>query len=98
MQRGDRLAFTLHVMCGGGHVDLTECDDVTVTIGDAGAPCVAVGARGLRVKRDGVRVRLTREQTAALPCGASAVELRARRGPIVLIAGMEPLIVGEAGG
>ncbi len=94
MLRSERMAFTLHVECGGEHIDLTECEAVCVVLGDARVPCATVGMRGLKVGRDGVRVRLTREQTAALPRGAVPVQLRARRGPITLLADMEPLFVG----
>ena len=99
MRRSDTLVFTLHVTCGGEHIGLTDCDCVHVRLGDPHDPCVTVRERGLRIGDDGVRVLLTRAQTAALPCGAVPVELRARRGPITLIANMEPLIVaGGVGG
>lgn len=99
MRRSDTLAFTLHVTCGGEHIDLTDCDCVHVRLGDPYDPCVTVRERGLRIGDGGVRVLLTRAQTATLPCGAVPVELRTRRGPITLIADMEPLIVaGGVGG
>lgn len=88
------MAFTLCPSCAGKCIDLTDCDTVGVLIGDTRAPDVFVGMRGLKVRADGVHVRLTRAQAKALPQGGHPVRLMARRGGVTLIADMEPLAVG----